>query len=281
MESLPLHRENMSIANDADVCIREVWDCNARREFMLINKLLHSFPNVSIDTEFPGCFPVCYGSFSEEEHAYQMLKANVDNLKLIQVGFTLTNEHGELPMVSGACCAWQFNLSDFNIASDFYVESSIHLLRGSGIDLEKNRREGIDSRRFGSLLMKYNLVCNRKIKYVCYQGDYDFAYLLKLLTGECMPMTRLEFGKKVQAFFGTVCDIRSLQTRYFHVRCGLEKFSEILGVKRISGVAHQAGSDSLLTSSTYHILRHRYSCMDFHKVKLHHAISDAATTTVY
>ncbi|KAH7415931.1 hypothetical protein KP509_14G067100 [Ceratopteris richardii] len=271
----------MSISHDAGVCIREVWDCSARKEFLLINKLLHSFPNVSIDTEFPGCFPVCYGSFSEEEHAYQMLKANVDSLKLIQVGFTLTNEHGELPMVNGACCAWQFNLCGFNIASDFYVESSIRLLRESGIDFEKNRREGIDSRRFGRLLMKYNLVCNRKIKYVCYQGDYDFAYLLKLLTGQSMPITRVEFEKKVQAYFGTVCDIRSLQMSYFRLRCGLEKFSEILGVKRISGAAHQAGSDSLLTASAYHFLQHRYSCLDFHKEKPHHAISTLATATVF
>ncbi|KAH7415800.1 hypothetical protein KP509_14G061800 [Ceratopteris richardii] len=271
----------MSIPDGARVCIREVWNRNARREFVLINKLKHCFSNISIDTEFPGCFPLYYGLFSEEEHAYQTLRANVDNLKLIQVGFTLTNEHGELPMIDGAYCAWQFNISDFNIDSDFYVESSICLLTESGIDFKRNRRDGIDSRRFGSFLMQFNLVCNPKLNYICYQGDYDFAYLLKLLTGEDMPITKLEFAWKIKAYFGTVCDIRDLQVRHFHIRSGLQKFSEELGLKRLSGTAHQAGSDSLLTSSAYHILQNGYSCMDPCKRKPHPSKSDSATAIFY
>jgi hypothetical protein len=42
------------------------------------------------------------------EFEYQMIKANCDNLKLIQVGIALSNEHGEFPR--GKSLAWQFNL---------------------------------------------------------------------------------------------------------------------------------------------------------------------------
>ncbi|KAH7315700.1 hypothetical protein KP509_21G061400 [Ceratopteris richardii] len=198
------------------------------------------------------------GAFTGEDHAYQTLKANVDSMKLIQVGFTLTNAQGELPMIDGAYCAWQFNIRDFDIATDLYAESSIQLLKSSGIDFERNRREGIDSKRFGSLLIKYNLVRNRKINYICYQGDYDFAYLLKLLTGECMPNTQLEFAQKIHTYFGAICDIRVVQITQFRLRGGLQKFSDMLGVKRVSGTAHQAGSDSLLTSSAYQVLKNTY-----------------------
>jgi hypothetical protein len=37
-----------------------------------------------------------------------MIKANCDNLKLIQVGIALSNEHGKFPR--GKTLAWQFNL---------------------------------------------------------------------------------------------------------------------------------------------------------------------------
>ncbi|KAI5072856.1 hypothetical protein GOP47_0012962 [Adiantum capillus-veneris] len=249
----------MSIPDGATIRIREVWDRDARKEFVHINRLKRKFPNISVDTEFPGSFPVYLIASTEEERIYQSLRANVDKMKLIQVGLTLTNDIGELPMIDGAYCVWQFNIRDFDITTDLYVDTSIQLLKASGIDFEKNRREGIDSRRFGSLLVKYNLVRNKKIHYICYQGDYDFAYLLKLLTGELLPVTHAEFKAKVQDFFGAVYDIRLVQTTCFHLKCGLQKFSDILGVKRISGNAHQAGSDSLLTSSAYQTIKDKYS----------------------
>jgi CCR4-NOT transcription complex subunit 7/8 len=46
--------------------------------------------------------PPQYGSNS----TYQFIKMNVDNLKLIQVGFTLTDEDGNLPE---GISTWQFN----------------------------------------------------------------------------------------------------------------------------------------------------------------------------
>ncbi|MCO5556379.1 hypothetical protein L7F22_009927 [Adiantum nelumboides] len=247
----------MSVPDGAPIRIREVWDRDARKEFVHINRLKRKFPNISVDTEFPGAFPMYHIAFSGEESVYQSLRANVDKMKLIQVGLTLTNEHGQLPMIDGVYCAWQFNIRDFDITSDLYVATSIQLLKASGIDFEKNRREGIDSRRFGSLLVKYNLVRNKKIHYICYQGDYDFAYLLKLLTGESLPSTHAEFKSKVEDYFGAVSDIRLMQITYFHLRCGLQKFSDMLGVKRISGNAHQAGSDSLLTSAAYQTIKEK------------------------
>jgi len=47
--------------------------------------------------------PPSYGSANS---AYQVIKMNVDNLKLIQVGFTLTDEDGNMPE---GISTWQFN----------------------------------------------------------------------------------------------------------------------------------------------------------------------------
>ncbi len=38
---------------------------------------------------------------------YRNIKQNVDNLKMIQIGITLSNENGEMPEETST---WQFNL---------------------------------------------------------------------------------------------------------------------------------------------------------------------------
>jgi CCR4-NOT transcription complex subunit 7/8 len=71
-----------------------------------ISKLVDDYNYISMDTEYPGTVyvPTIVGA----EFEYQMIKANCDNLKLIQVGIALSNEHGEFPR--GKSLAWQFNL---------------------------------------------------------------------------------------------------------------------------------------------------------------------------
>jgi len=42
-----------------------------------------------------------------QEFEYQMVKVNVDNLRLIQVGITLSDAAGRVPP---GVCSWQFNM---------------------------------------------------------------------------------------------------------------------------------------------------------------------------
>ena len=60
-----------------------------------------------------------------DEYKYQLVKCNVDRLKLIQLGITLFDGSGELPK---GVCTWQFNFK-FNLAEDLYAEDSINLLQ--------------------------------------------------------------------------------------------------------------------------------------------------------
>ena len=48
-----------------------------------------------MDTEYPGTVYVPINS--ENEFEYNMIRANCDNLKLIQVGISLSNHKGESP----------------------------------------------------------------------------------------------------------------------------------------------------------------------------------------
>lgn len=243
----------MSIPNSAQVCIRDVYDQDVLREFAHIARIKNDYPIISLDTEFPGVISLPQLAPTPEEHKYQLLKANVDGMKLIQVALTLTNEQGQLPMIDGAYCgAWQFNLRDFNLMVDIYEPSSIDILTGCGINFSKNRREGIDSHKFTLLLVGSDLVHNRALKYISYQGDYDFAYLLKLLTLKLLPNSEAEFKQKQSLFFGDVHDLRQMQLQHFgHIQGGLQAMANCFGIERIAA-PHQAGSRSLATALVFH-----------------------------
>lgn len=66
----------------------------------------------SQDTEFPGVVARPIGEFrSNADYQYQLLRCNVDLLKIIQLGLTFMNEQGEYPPGTST---WQFNFK-FNL----------------------------------------------------------------------------------------------------------------------------------------------------------------------
>jgi hypothetical protein len=82
------------------------------------------------DTEFPGVVARPIGKFeTSNEYHYQTLRCNVDLLKMIQVGLTLTDENGNSPPGGGT---WQFNFK-FDLAyvrlSSFLIIAPIHMLK--------------------------------------------------------------------------------------------------------------------------------------------------------
>ncbi|CAL5214807.1 unnamed protein product [Lathyrus oleraceus] len=83
-----------------EVIIREVWAYNLEYEFNLILQAISEHHLIiSMDTEFPGVIhspKIDYRHLLPSDH-YRYLKANVDDLKLIQVGLTLSDSEGNLP----------------------------------------------------------------------------------------------------------------------------------------------------------------------------------------
>uniref|UniRef100_A0AC35GNV8 Poly(A)-specific ribonuclease n=1 Tax=Panagrolaimus sp. PS1159 TaxID=55785 RepID=A0AC35GNV8_9BILA len=90
-----------------DVKIRDVWKDNLEKEWERIRDIITDYPFVAFDTEFPGIVGTPTGAYqSKEEFQYNQIICNVNILKLIQVGFCLTNAKGELPPGGDI---WQFN----------------------------------------------------------------------------------------------------------------------------------------------------------------------------
>ncbi|XP_010476692.1 PREDICTED: probable CCR4-associated factor 1 homolog 2 [Camelina sativa] len=244
--------------------IREVWSHNLEAEMALIEKSIDDFPYVAMDTEFPGivCKTVTTNPNPNPKHYeynYGTLKTNVNMLKLIQLGLTLSDERGNLPTcgTNNKQCIWQFNFREFNLKSDMFAMDSINLLRGSNIDFEKNNECGVDSKRFAELLMGSGVVLNDKIQWVTFHCGYDFGYLLKLLSGKDLPEEKSEFFDQVTSYFPVVYDIKYLMGFCAPLYGGLERVADILGVKRV-GISHQAGSDSLLTLRAFNKMKEMF-----------------------
>ncbi|KAJ7538523.1 hypothetical protein O6H91_11G052700 [Diphasiastrum complanatum] len=236
--------------------IREVWADNLEYEFDLIRDIVDDYPYLAMDTEFPGVVVRPVGMFKNSgEYHYQTLRANVDMLKLIQLGLTFSDENGNLPPCgTHEYCVWQFNFKEFSLKEDVYAQDSIVLLKESGIDFQKNEEKGIDSRRFGELLMSSGVVLNENVHWITFHSGYDFGYLLKLLTCQNLPQGETDFFNLLRMYFPTVYDVKYLMKFCENLHGGLNRLAEILEVERI-GPCHQAGSDSLLTACTFRKLK--------------------------
>ncbi|KAF3336769.1 putative CCR4-associated factor 1 11 [Carex littledalei] len=107
-------------------------------EFAIINQVADSYRYVTIDTEFSGLVykTIRHPRNLSPEQRYSLVKANVDNLKLIQLGITLSNRDSDNSMT------WEFNFRGFDPEIDSQDPSSIELLKLQGIDFLKNKTEG-------------------------------------------------------------------------------------------------------------------------------------------
>ncbi|KAB5573068.1 hypothetical protein DKX38_000266 [Salix brachista] len=256
------------------VHLREVWADNLVYEFFLIKEAISRFPLVALDTEFPGTIFQLNRDKSSLSRAtpyenYCLMKWNVDLLKIIQLGMTLSDSHGNLPSFgSESHYAWQFNFRDFNIEHDHYNAESIGLLERQGIDLKKNREKGIDSSDFGRLVLSSGLVSNNSsITWIAFHGAYDFGFLIKILTKRDLPSDLRSFLGMMRFFFGVrVYDAKFMMGCISGLQGGLERVAKLLGVERITGSRHQAGSDSLLTLQTF--VRFKETCAKIDLEKL-------------
>ncbi|GAD91868.1 CCR4-NOT core complex subunit Caf1, putative [Paecilomyces variotii No. 5] len=268
--------------------IRDVWRHNLAQEMAVLRSLVERYPYISMDTEFPGIVARPIGSFTNKaDYHYQTLRCNVDLLKMIQLGITLFNADGEVPPPTAADtngsyanslvpapCTWQFNFK-FSLENDMYAQESTSMLAKAGIDFTMHDKNGIDPFEFGALLMSSGLVLLDDVHWISFHSGYDFGYLMKIMLCQPLPDDEEEFHKLLNIFFPSLFDIKYLMKHAgrnqavndspltpaaaqiltnLGQKSGLQDIADELGVKRV-GIAHQAGSDSLVTGEIYWKMR--------------------------
>nr|XP_033783001.1 CCR4-NOT transcription complex subunit 8 isoform X2 [Geotrypetes seraphini] len=247
-QELAFSSANMPAAvvdNSQVIC--EVWAINLEEEMRKIRELVRSYSYIAMDTEFPGVVVRPIGEFrSTIDYQYQLLRCNVDLLKIIQLGLTFMNEKGEYPPGTNT---WQFNFK-FNLTEDMYSQDSIDLLANSGLQFQKHEEEGIDTLHFAELLMTSGVVLCDNVKWLSFHSGYDFGYMVKLLTDSRLPEEEHEFFHILNLFFPSIYDVKYLMKSCKNLKGGLQEVADQLDLQRI-GRQHQAGSDSLLTGMAF------------------------------
>jgi CCR4-NOT transcription complex subunit 7/8 len=234
--------------------IREVWAPNLELEIRNIRDLIDDYPFVALDTEFPGVVARPISTFkTSSDYHYQTMRCNVDLLKIIQIGLTLSDEDGNYPQ---EVSTWQFNFH-FSIDEDMFAPESVELLQKSGIDFERHEDIGILPNDFAELVITSGLVLTDETRWISFHSGYDFGYFMKLLTALSLPTTEEAFFEKLQKWFPVSFDMKTMMRAIKGLKGGLQDVADDLGVMRI-GPPHQAGSDSLLTASTFFKMRELY-----------------------
>lgn len=230
--------------------IREVWAGNFEEEFANMFEVVKTSKYVAIDTEFPGFVLEGRAEVDDpnEVRNYAALRENVNTLKLIQLGLAFADNSGEFGLEGSNCFCWQFNFK-FNLYSDMCSQDSIQMLTAANVDWERHRREGISLVQFGDKLNASGMVKMIKrmgMNWISFQGGYDFAFLLKLITLWRMPETLEGFVSDLDEYFTHRCDLKY----QLQLPLGLSSLAKRHNVQR-HGNPHQAGSDALLTCSCF------------------------------
>lgn len=225
----------------------EVWQHNLETEFSRIRKAIVAYPCVAMDTEFPGVVARPIGEFrTTNEYQYQLLRCNVNMLKLIQLGITLYDNEGQR---KSGTSIWQFNFK-FSLVEDMYAQDSIDMLTQAGIRFKRHEEDGIDPQQFAELIISSGLILCDEITWITFGSGYDFGYLLKLLTANELPAHDEGYFELLNLYFPQVYDVKVIMKSCSNLRGGLQEVADSLELER-KGAQHQAGSDSLLTGGAF------------------------------
>jgi CCR4-NOT transcription complex subunit 7/8 len=177
---------------------------------------------------------------------YKNIKKNVDDMKMIQFGITLSDKFGNHPE---EISTWQFNFK-FDLDNDIYLHESIQLLEFSGIDFNKFFHDGIEQEYFAENIIASGVVLNENVKWITFHGVYDFAYLLKTISNQTLPEDEQTFMEYLFVYFPNFYDLRYMIKNISWLKGGLSRIASDLDIKW-NGAIHQAGCDSILTSKVF------------------------------
>jgi len=216
LPAAPYNKYNHAVAAPPvlGVQIRQVTAANYEAELDAIGSLLARYPFVAIDTEYPGTVhrppPGRSAGQLAPPERYALVKANVDELPIVQLGLTLCDEFGNIPVALDGSgrpleVAWEVTFSDFDARRDRHAPESVAFLRSRGVDFDQSRARGVASAAFAAKLAA--ILSSRRgrgeLTWAAFGGAYDFAYLVKMLAGgRPLPGTWHAFATQVRALLG-------------------------------------------------------------------------------
>lgn len=130
----------------------------------------------------------------------------------------------------------------------------------AGLTLDRHKTDGIPHRLMAEYLISSGLVVNKRNHWITFHGGADFGYLLKILSGEPLPIKEIDFFRKLKEYLCNFYDCKEIKREVEYLNGGLSKVAKDLEVDRV-GAQHQAGSDAQLTLGVFFRLRSRLKKM--------------------
>ena len=132
----------------------------------------------------------------------------------------------------------------FSYRTEQSIEESMIMLKNqAGLTLDRHKTDGIPHALMAEYLISSGLVMNRRNHWITFHGGADFGYLLKILSGENLPIKEVDFFKKLKDYLCNFYDCKEIKREVEYLNGGLSKVAKDLDVDRV-GAQHQAGSDA-------------------------------------
>ena len=154
----------------------------------------------------------------------------------------MVNIHNLIPhgsSTSNITYSTKIKFNSLFFRKEVWNKSSISLLMNSGINFEKLAESGIDHTQFAEHFITSGLIMNKDVHWYGFHTDHDFAYLLRILTGQPIPSTESQFLSDLSLIFPNFYDIKVIADQSLGLfRGSLASLSERLGVLRDDDCEH-------------------------------------------
>ncbi|KAF0904929.1 hypothetical protein E2562_038711 [Oryza meyeriana var. granulata] len=235
--------------------VRPVWANNLSFELGIMQQVAFDALYVAVNVHYPG---VIHRAGQDQasitaEQRYAAVKANVDELKPLQVGLAVYNARGQL-------VSWEINLSDFDAATDGHTARSLSYIAGRGLVVEDLRRHGVPAAALTHALAYCGLVARPGLTWITYSGAYHVAYLLKVITGGApLPPNIFAFLATVRHLLAAhIFDVARMATDFYRGPVGLDDVASLLGIPPPLRSPLLAGAASVRALDSFMVLRHLF-----------------------
>lgn len=95
-------------------------------------------------------------------------------------------------------------------STEKWNEESINLLKKSGINFDLLAARGIEYNTFAEYFISSGLVMNKDMHWYGFHTDHDFAYLMRILSGNPLPSSVSQFLSDLRILFPNFYDIKHI-----------------------------------------------------------------------
>uniref|UniRef100_J3N0P9 poly(A)-specific ribonuclease n=2 Tax=Oryza brachyantha TaxID=4533 RepID=J3N0P9_ORYBR len=233
---------------------------------LILSHMMGGFSFVAVDTQFPGeVHRHPRGDALTADERYGVVKANADELRLLQMGITLCDAQGRLPVIPWGAdgglheMMWEVDFCDFDARLHRHVPESVEFLRSQGFDFLAARHFGVPADVFAAELHRAGILRLPGITWVTFGGMYDAAFMFKLATfGAPLPESRQGLVAQVGAHFGPLVFDGKYMALAVNAHGSLAAVGEKLGLPALEPNIHMAGPNSLMAIHVFMELRRRF-----------------------